>query len=165
MLNHQSVVEFYWNSGIALINGSIHVTIPPFVVFEREKLDGEVVQDKCHPYSYKCVINVGGINNNNLESSVKSDIIESSFSSIYTKSDSYKSIKLWIHNKLPSSYYGKPLCLSYQKEGQSALLKECRLDEGQKWIISDSHAGRIVSFSATEDEIKTMKCDSTQTLF
>jgi len=76
-----------------------------------------------------------------------------------------KSIKLWIHNKLPSSYYGKPLCLSYQKEGQSALLKECRLDEGQKWIISDSHAGRIVSFSATEDEIKTMKCDSTQTLF
>jgi hypothetical protein len=55
--------------------------------------------------------------------------------------------------------------LSYQKEGQSALLKECRLDEGQKWIISDSHAGRIVSFSATEDEIKTMKCDSTQTLF
>lgn len=64
------------------------MTIPPFVVFEREKLDGEVVQDKCHPYSYKCVINVGGINNNNLESSVKSDIIESSFSSIYTKSDS-----------------------------------------------------------------------------
>eukprot|EP00833_Pecoramyces_ruminatium_P003925 jgi/Orpsp1_1/1177957/evm.model.c7180000063519.1 len=57
-----------------------------------------------------------------------------------------KASKLWIHNKLSASYYGKPLCLTFVSEGEPALLKECTNNERQKWLISETKSDRIVSF-------------------
>ncbi|OUM67193.1 carbohydrate-binding module family 18 protein [Piromyces sp. E2] len=80
--------------------------------------------------------------------------------------------KLWIHNKLSGSYYGKPLCLTFIAEGEPAKLKECSYDERQKWIISENKPDRIINFfnpniclDVKDDEVKTLHCNGSNTIF
>ncbi|KAG4091627.1 hypothetical protein H8356DRAFT_1082710 [Neocallimastix lanati (nom. inval.)] len=83
-----------------------------------------------------------------------------------------KSGKVWIHNKLSSSYYGKPLCITYVAVDQPVLLKECQYDERQNWILSQEKSDKFVSFydptvclTIKDNQALSVKCDNESTTF
>jgi len=44
--------------------------------------------------------------------------------------------KFWIYNSNSALNYGRTLCISYENENLSPLLKECADDDKQKWFIA-----------------------------